>query len=1225
MNSKPTEISSNVGTDNKGGNDNVKQEIKCGICGNGNIDYDMKYLSTSQCCNQVFRFHFRCARKILSQKDKKFKNSMMMFDPDMFKKMVPSFHCVFCKQKNCFYCGRQHNTAVYEKCGKCNKIWCHILQPNPNANCSSALPDKEIKFCLECKPTEKSSSQAKEASKSKKGKNDDKESSENDDKDSAGNVLKISVKDGKMSVTKKGNKRNRRSKKKTKLRYENPEPPTTIFKPIPDHRKLLFCQLMEDTFGIDKKRVNDNFASSSDVGIFLKKKFVALDPKVNLFSLNLTKSSDLLYSQSCDLPECDFDLSLNDILTLTERQKISPKVINFCFECFNLYNAYNDEDEKKSIPGQFFVNVPHEDRIAVNPDSRLYPMLYHHIKNYYIVENIEDYAEDEIPMDIESWYVGDMKPEATDVLDFYDKNKVDMTEFITVVAIGESYITVKVMMEENKLQLIVPMEFSDEELHKIYKEKVHKAGILYSKYFGLYLKEKNDTINGKEDYCGHDIKESKFSNSLIRMEYDDECIISVNECESGVSCIDKCIDFLKQQKTPNVQLDKKSELDLELTRLCMMRLIVGVYNLFNGNKYEMVEDHVKMKYGRMEPDQIKFFRQIHEYFDAGKIPLSLDKKNLSHANTVYKKYFKNQKTFFNMYSDKESTASSNTPDTTNSPSPVKRKKKKLVVGSTRNKPPKKVFLENKITTIYEDDTRDEGYLPDNLPIHEVATQHNTSNPVYDVTCKKTFLWHKKSARNNDPHKDSLVRYPEQFANEIFKLLMNMFNPENEEDRMDLDGIIKSCMSQFEIHFVMDVMDDELNYEIQAAVVIDPMRELRSNKGEKYSKYGIIHCIGIKDGIDNPNYLDKLLDNLIHSRNIFKRGIFMVTTFGGHQYRDHDALLKYVKNQAYQDEAGIWFNMTDDDYLPQHSLTHFGMGGDIYFKLEENTFANMSMRFLQINCDVFLFARFNGERFQLYSHPFGWTDASTRTEMYLNDSIKKDCKKKENHKFKLKLLGHRKANDDSSTNKSDIVCDLDEKFRQTTYNDLCGCENNCAWLCLAAMINNYDEEAADRMIVNMKMNITDYNWMYMISLPKSVKKDSGKKTAKNIVGQKLKEGIGYTLSKISGHQITSKGFTEYLFREAQGCHVVGLESKTGGRTHCIGIDCDEGLIYDCMDSHVFRLNETTLNKCVGEDQIGVEKTWICYKVVREKQKLDKNQQPKMNDNRRKNRKRKSSAI
>ena len=63
--------------------------------------------------------------------------------------------------------------------------------------------------------------------------------------------------------------------------------------------------------------------------------------------------------------------------------------------------------------------------------------------------------------------------------------------------------------------------------------------------------------------------------------------------------------------------------------------------------------------------------------------------------------------------------------------------------------------------------------------------------------------------------------------------------------------------------------------------------------------------------------------------------------------------------------------------------------------------------------------------------------------------------------------------------------------------------------------------------------------------------------------------------------TSNNVTELILHERKvGLFVAILLSKDGNRSHAVGIDAGNKLIYDCMEDKVLQLNETNLSICCG---------------------------------------------
>ena len=970
-------------------------------------------------------------------------------------------------------------------------------------------------------------------------------------------------------------------------RYRNPKPPSTIIPELHETKKLFFVKETNHSFGIEVRRKKTRF-ENVDSGISSFQRMFALkDVDDNIFDFKFSKASDdYIRKNGVEMIDCPFKLSMRDILSLSRNTPINQNVINFCFECFNLYNAYVGGN-KFTIPTKFFGKVSSPSKIAVDGDNKKYGLLFETIVGR--IDATGEIKDIDLSHKLKSWYIKDFKDSVTDALDFYEKKEIDLKQFITVVPSYESFFLVNVKTHSKEgiipvIEYVDPNYVDDNELQDLYNGDVKCAGLLFAKYFGLVFKEKDGDELSDEDFVGNDLFQSSLSDSLLNTKEIEDCSKTENGIDSGIICIDTCLDWLR-----NREVTKKNKSDLMQLRVTILSFISNIYMLFNGENYDIIKEHAKFASGSLsDPDDIEFFKKVHRAFDNGSI--SIDLYQGTHANSQFKKYKRLQDTFNNLHFAEESRETQTNAD----------EKEQGKDSETTTNSPKKKKKKTKEKIVYEDDNRDPAYLEDNLQKLEIATMHTSKNYLFDVTNKKCFLWHEKSDRNKMPHLESKVRYSDQFVKELFDFFLTQFKETEGKDLIQLRTMIKSSMRKHETHFVMDTLkDDPDNFQICAAMIIDPLRFFRENDKEEYEKYTIIHCVACKDGWKKQNHFDKLLDNLIYSQHLNFRGFFFVKTLGKFEYKKKKALQAYLDKHHYRDR-GICFNMVTRKYLYPESTVLFSMGQDVFEVLGKNKKSNNSMRFLRIMSDSFLFARFNDKKvFQLYTHPYGWRDATALTEDYLSANVKRLCKSKPMKKYKMKDLGYRSISDDTKLDTNDRIYKLDEKFNQEYYKKSYGAQNNCAWLSLAAMIDYVDEKAAERMISNMKSNITDYNWMYINKIPPSERAQNPGKEYSNIVAERLKDGIGFAIQKVS--DVKANEFLDYILQDAQGLYLLGLESQQDQISHCICVDTDNKQIFDSMEDYVIRLNENNLNMCVGVDQLGVKNIAYCFKVIAEMRK------------------------
>ena len=85
---------------------------------------------------------------------------------------------------------------------------------------------------------------------------------------------------------------------------------------------------------------------------------------------------------------------------------------------------------------------------------------------------------------------------------------------------------------------------------------------------------------------------------------------------------------------------------------------------------------------------------------------------------------------------------------------------------------------------------------------------------------------------------------------------------------------------------------------------------------------------------------------------------------------------------------------------------------------------------------------------------------------------------------------------------------------------------------------------------------------------------------------LLDNTDYCLAKVKDVDTNSR--VDYILAPTTtGKYLCELMTYSGRSTHVIGIDCDEKLIYDCMENYVLVLNRRTLDHCCGSLSNGLK--------------------------------------
>ena len=507
---------------------------------------------------------------------------------------------------------------------------------------------------------------------------------------------------------------------------------------------------------------------------------------------------------------------------------------------------------------------------------------------------------------------------------------------------------------------------------------------------------------------------------------------------------------------------------------------------------------------------------------------------------------------------------------------------------------------------YKSPRRDDDMLYEHLQEREVALENSNEDLYHDASSTILFLWKYKSKLSKQTTVKSEILYPEQVWQKLREFFIKQFDT-NKNDKNLLERYIDKLMKSHEIHFVMTVPRGKDQFEIVAALILEQQIKFQEDGEALYRTYAIFHCIANIVGYHQPNFVDKLLDNVIYSRDLTERRLFFITRLGQFDYKkkrdDNIGLTKFLERKSIA-RTSYNFNMTKDGIIFDGSVTHFGHGRDVFWDLESNTSSTVRLRFFRMqNWNVF-FSRWNDEedKFQVYNHVIGWHDIPDKTNLQdmIPVCIQTTCKENPMKHYKLGgMSGSRAKSDESMLTEHDKKFPLGYDFKQEKYKEKYGMENNCAWLSIAALINSYDEESAKVMIskIDNEDEHSQYDWMFLVNMGKEHRDFGTNPGTKSIVNEKMKaKGIHWTLAKVKNHQYTPCGYKKFLLnRNTTGFYIATLGTEQGFAKHCVAIDCDKRLIYDCMENYVLYFDKRNLNYCLGSYETAVKCIPHCYEI------------------------------
>ena len=514
--------------------------------------------------------------------------------------------------------------------------------------------------------------------------------------------------------------------------------------------------------------------------------------------------------------------------------------------------------------------------------------------------------------------------------------------------------------------------------------------------------------------------------------------------------------------------------------------------------------------------------------------------------------------------------------------------------------------------------RGDGYINLGLRDHHVAKPNSHFTRFYDASNKKLFTYERELNRKQQKTNiDLQVLYPEQTWQQLKDLFMSNYTSENEDNRKreEKSNLIQNLMNEHDTYFIMEKEIGSDHFSISTAILIEERIFLRQTKQHSWKRYAIIHLFGTLDGGLKMNSMDKLFETLLHARKLTHKGIkgiYVLTKVGDFKWNpqtdnnenndnnsmiDLEEWLEDLHFVVTNNQTEIYDHALTDNLVPVCSRIFFGHGADAYEKMKEDKLNNEGCRFFRIQNYTKYGARYYENKFQIYNHVNGWVDCTEATDRYVAGDVKRGCKAKPGMVFKCSALGAREASDPNNLTKEDKKCALKKIFRQSYYTRKYMTDNNCAWLCIAALIDTFDGNAATRMIDRLTKCPQNYDWMFLTKVTNLMKKTRVKYNECNIVSERLKDGIGYMLNKVHGHQFKPDGYMSYILDDSTaGRYVCALQTECSQVTHCVAVDCDNGLIFDCMEKHVLALNKKNLDHCVGADQMSVKSIPLCYRII-----------------------------
>ena len=237
-------------------------------------------------------------------------------------------------------------------------------------------------------------------------------------------------------------------------------------------------------------------------------------------------------------------------------------------------------------------------------------------------------------------------------------------------------------------------------------------------------------------------------------------------------------------------------------------------------------------------------------------------------------------------------------------------------------------------------------------------------------------------------------------------------------------------------------------------------------------------------------------------------------------------------------------------------------------------------------------RYMNGNYEIYTHAFGWDKASDFDFKNLSFERKKYAQENNGEEFVYKGFGAREVIDNKELASFDYDIPIDQKFRQQSYST----ENNCVWLSTALIVNSMDMCDGQHMIDLFVKNKQKFEWM---NIKKNNKNKQHKKMsiiyATETLQEKLQRDVGYNLKSVP----KPKGgcYKNQLINDKKhGKFIVMLKLTDGQYSHVVGVDCDLGKIFDCMEDYALDLTTENFDFCGGTVGVKVYSIPVCFELV-----------------------------
>jgi hypothetical protein len=849
---------------------------------------------------------------------------------------------------------------------------------------------------------------------------------------------------------------------------------------------------------------------------------------------------------------CNLDLFYSSIETLYNEAWLNDDIIDFVLQCLNIVTYYCSDLQE--TPPVIFGST--QDCTRIVPSESMYSKVYEYLNTS--VSNSDEYQllkSESIEL-MKNWYCQESKNYLSMILDIYKKKSKIITKYANVVNVDNNHwLFIEVNLDNStQKNAFGTIQLIDSLGDTVSPTKSHLIRF-FSKFFGLYKKESSGYHLSDKDF---DLKETETYTSSI-------CASGNTSAKTPTKLSDNSPSYLKEisNNTSVLQTDgfncgihallqckkilsissKQQPEDVNLYRLNIMSLASTLFDMYYKEIYDFHFDHLFMSTDHDFTVGTFFkWQHIHNLFNNEDIKYSL--LGNVNANSVFDQYTLKQlqKKF---------------PET----------ELKSVVSESRSKKKEK-------SSLVKSDVKKCSLKSMDL----VDMIHTRTDTVFDISNLNLIL----GLKVREPNEVCKVQTPKQTVQELLDLYFDSYKKVEQDDTQlkKFRRQLKVTMRNFENFVLFDVIDKD-HYDIICALTFE--REVYVDN----VKCSIIHLLATKKGHHRTMYSSMLLHEIFKSSEVRNNKVYFVKRFG---YQVNNLFSEMTENVNFKSITCEAL----ENLLPKNSKAMVTSGSNIFYATTGNDHDSFNYdstpRICVLSNQLKIRYRYYNGKMQMYSNSFGWTTTNDDDNKLLTYVSVQKAKKNPNEEFTMRGGGSRNESESSLLLESQKKEEIESNFQQSTY----ATENNCVWLAAAMLVKIYDEGNSDIMINELKKNPNRFEWIYFTKIPKTEMDDPTYTPTETMI-QLLQKIVKYQLVKVR----KEKDFLDFVLREdTQGLYLCMLETKSGSKSHVIGIDCFNKTIYDCMEKFGLVLNKENIDYCCGQGSFGLQSICSCFIVQKQ---------------------------